>query len=305
MRWADIAGLTLYLLAAATGRLPLRVLDVLGDGAAWLVRILNVREARVARTNVRIICPQADADGRQALVRAVLRETFRGLFLSLRFWTGTDRDNLRLVGAVHGQNLFDAALAAGKGLLIAAPHYGNWELLNQWLASRTPITVLYRPPEHPSGEAFLRRVRGRANVRQVAAGSAAMRQLFKTLAAGGTVGILPDQLPKAGEGVYAPFFGWDVLTMTLLPRLAQRTGATVLFAVAERRREPGPACFDIHLFAAPPEVASDDLPVAAAAMNAAIQAIAERDPAQYQWTYKRFGKRPPGQPNPYGLESER
>ena len=67
--------------------------------------------------------------------------------------------------------------------------------------------------------------------------------------AGGTVGILPDQKPRAGEGEFAPFFGRDALTMVLLPRLAARTGATVLFAFAERL--PEGAGYRIHLLPAP------------------------------------------------------
>jgi len=208
-------------------------------------------------------------------------------------------------GTVHGQELFDAALAAGKGLIIAAPHYGNWELLNQWLASRTPITVLYRAPEHPAGEAFLRRVRGRAHVRQVPADGSAVRQLFKTLADSGVVGILPDQQPKVGDGLFAPFCGVQALTMTLLPRLARRTGATVLFAVAERRTETdrnGGTRFDVHLFPADPALRGEDPQAAVAALNASVEAIARRDPAQYQWTYKRYTLRPPesGEGTPYG-----
>jgi KDO2-lipid IV(A) lauroyltransferase len=302
MRLADLAGMLLYALATIVGRLPLRALHGLGDAAARVSRTLNLRETRVARRNLEIVYPQLDAQARQQLLRAVLRETGRGALETLRFWTRSERDNLRLIDNVHGQDLFDAALASGRGLIIAAPHYGNWELLNQWLAARTPITVLYRRPEHPSGEAFLRRVRGRANVHQLPAEGAAMRGLFKALSAGGVVGILPDQQPKAGDGVFAPFFGKDALSMTLLPRLAQRTGATVLFAIAERRY-PGPR-FDVHLIAAPAALHDPDLRTAVAAMNAAVQAIAERDPTQYQWTYKRYSQRPvdSGDPNPYPPE---
>lgn len=306
MRIADIAGTLLYALAAMVGRLPLRVLLQFGNAAGWTARVLNVREARVARRNLEIAYPDLNAAARQALLRAVLRTTGRGAFETLRFWTRPERDNLQLIDAIHGQELFDAALASGRGVIIAAPHYGNWELLNQWLAARTPITVLYRRPEHPSGEAFLRRVRGRANVRQLPAEGAAMRGLFKALAAGGVVGILPDQQPKAGDGVFAPFFGTDALSMTLLPRLAQRTGATVLFAIAERRygsrKWSGPR-FDVHLFAAPTALHDADLHNAVAAMNAAVQAIAERDPKQYQWTYKRYSQRPPNHigPDPYAV----
>lgn len=299
MRIADFAGTLLYALAATIGRLPLGALHRLGDAAAWVSRRLNLREARVARRNLQIVYPQRDAAAQQQLLRAVLRQTGRGAFETLRFWTRSGPDNLRLIDRVHGQQWFDAALASGDGLIIAAPHYGNWELLNQWLATRTPITVLYRRPEHPSGEAFLRRVRGRANVRQLPAEGAAMRGLFKALSRGGVVGILPDQQPKAGDGLFAPFFGKDALSMTLLPRLAQRTGASVLFAIAERRY-PGPR-FDVHLIPAPTGMHDPDLQVAVSAMNAAVQTIAERDPIQYQWTYKRYSQRPAGsgEANPY------
>ena len=305
MRIATILGTLLYAFATLLGRLPLRALHGLGDALAWLALALNVREARVARRNLAIVYPQLDAAARKHLLRALLCETGRGAFETLRFWTRPERDNLRLIDNVYGLESFDTALACGRGLIVAAPHYGNWELLNQWLAARTPITVLYRRPEHPSGEAFLRRVRHRANVRQLPAEGAAMRGLFKTLQAGGVVGILPDQQPKAGDGLFAPFFGIDALSMTLLPRLAQRTGATVLFAVAERRygssRKSGGTHFDVHLIPAPAAMDDADLRVAVTAMNAAVQAIGERDPAQYQWTYKRYNVRPPGsnEPNPY------
>jgi KDO2-lipid IV(A) lauroyltransferase len=292
MRLADLAGALLYLFAALIGRLPLRALHVLGDATAWAARVANIREARVARRNLELAYPQLDPAAHEQRLRAVLRETGRSAFETLRFWTRPERDNLRLIACVHGQELFDAALASGRGLIVAAPHYGNWELLNQWLASRTMITVVYRRPEHPSGEAFLRRVRGRSNVRQVPAEGAAMRQLFKTLAGGGVVGILPDQQPKAGDGEFAPFFGVQALSMTLLPRLAQRTDASVLFVVAERVY-PGPR-FEIRVTAAPEALRDPDPTIAVAAMNAAVQAIAERDPAQYQWTYKRYTLRPPG-----------
>src|SRR5690606_40232572 len=83
------------------------------------------------------------------------------------------------------------------------------------------------------------------NVRQVRAEGPAVRQLWKVLKEGGAVGILPDQQPKAGDGEFAPFFGKQALTMTLLSRLAERTGAPVLFAWCERVGE-GPQ-FELHV----------------------------------------------------------
>jgi len=91
----------------------------------------------------------------------------------------------------------------------------------------------------------------------------------------------------------------QALTMTLLPRLAQRSGAIVLFACCERIDwSPG---FRLRIEAAPPAIAGADAGVGVAALNAAVEAMARRDLAQYQWTYKRYTLRPSGRgaDNPY------
>jgi len=291
----------LYAFASALGRLPWAWLYRLGDLVAWLWRRLDARENRVTRRNLELALPTLAEGERHTLQRAVLRTTARQALETLRFWTRARANNLALIREHAGVELFDAALASGRGVIVAAPHYGNWELLNQWLASRTPLAILYRPPESAVGEAFLQRVRGddAARVTQVRAEGAAVRQLFKRLKDGGVVGILPDQQPKVGDGEFAPFFGVQALTMTLLPRLAQRSGAIVLFACCERIDwSPG---FRLRIEAAPPAIAGADAGVGVAALNAAVEAMARRDLAQYQWTYKRYTLRPSGRgaDNPY------
>ncbi len=300
------AGL-LYLLAAATARLPWRWQRALGDALASLWRRLDARESRVSRRNLELAYPALDAAARARLHRAVLRTTARQALETLVLWTRPHAANLAMLRETHGTGLFDAAIAAGRGVIVAAPHYGNWELLNQWLASRTPLAILYKPPESRIGEAFLRRVRAddanAARVEQVPAEGSAVRRLLRVLQGGGVVGILPDQQPKGGDGVFAPFFGVDALTMTLLPRLAARTGAAVLFAYCERIEAPGAApAFALHIEAAPGGIAADDPAEGARALNAGVERIARRDPAQYQWTYKRYSRRPPGsgETSPYG-----
>ena len=119
--------------------------------------------------------------------------------------------------------------------------------------------------------------------------------LDAALAAGGTVGILPDQKPRAGEGEFAPFFGRDALTMVLLPRLAARTGASVLYAFAERL--PRGAGFRIHLLPAPADLTDADPAIACGALNQGVQECVELAFAQYQWQYKRYSAH--GRPSPY------
>jgi KDO2-lipid IV(A) lauroyltransferase len=303
----DFAAGLLFLLAAAAARLPWRWQRALGDALAWLWQRLDARESRVSRRNLELAYPALDAAARARLHRDVLRTTARQALETLVLWTRPHATNLAMLRETHGTGLFDAAIAAGRGVLVAAPHYGNWELLNQWLAARTPLAILYKPPESAIGEAFLRRVRAddanAARIEQVPAEGSAVRRLLRVLQGGGVVGILPDQQPKGGDGVFAPFFGVDALTMTLLPRLAARTGAAVLFAYCERIDAPGAApAFALRIEAAPEGIASDDTNEGARALNAGVERIARRDPAQYQWTDKRYSRRPPGsgETSPYG-----
>lgn len=289
----------MFALAALFTRLPWPWLRAFGDALAWWWRRIDARESRVARRNLELAYPELLPSQRQELHREVLRTTARQALETLRFWTQPHAANLTRLRERHGEPLYDAALASGRGVIVVAPHFGNWELLNQWLSSRGPIAIVYAPPESPVGDAFLLRVRGADNIRQVRAEGPAVRQLWKVLKDGGAVGILPDQQPKQGDGEFAPFFGVQALTMTLVSRLAERTGATVLFAWCERI---GPDLdFALHVEPAAALVVDPDPTIAVAALNTAIERIARRDPAQYQWTYKRYGARPPGsgEPNPY------
>ena len=292
------AGL-LVALATTLARLPWPLLRGLADALAWLWRRVDARESRVARRNLALAYPELLPSQRAELHRAVLRSTARQALETLRFWTRPPAQNLALLRSCQGAERYRQAQAAGRGVILVAPHFGNFELLNQWLAAQGPLAIVYAPPESAVGDAFLQRVRGADNIRQVRAEGPAVRQLWKALRQGGTVGILPDQQPKQGDGVFAPFFGIQALTMTLVSRLAERTGATVLMAWCARS---GPDLeFEVRVEPAPEDIADPDPVVAATALNAAVERIARRDPAQYQWTYKRYTLRPPGsgEPNPY------
>jgi KDO2-lipid IV(A) lauroyltransferase len=87
--------------------------------------------------------------------------------------------------------------------------------------------------------------------------------------------------------------------MTLLPRLAARSGAVVLFGYCERIDDS--TDFRLCFEPAPDALASGDPAVGVAALNVAVERIARRDLAQYQWTYKRYTLQPPGSvvDNPY------
>jgi KDO2-lipid IV(A) lauroyltransferase len=290
MRWYIVI---LYHLLRLAGRLPLRWLHGLGAAIGWSIWALHATPRHRARISLSLAITLNSDETRQALLRPALIETGKALLEVAKIWSGDAQRALSLVREVRGAELFEQALAAGRGVIIAAPHLGCWELLNYWLCSRTPIAIAYRPPRQPVLEPLLLKARGALAPEQVPAeGAAGVRKLFKRLSAGGVLGILPDQQPHQGEGEFAPFFGTPASTMVLLSRLAQRTGATVLFAFAERL--PRGAGYRIHVSPAPEGIADADIATAVAALNRGVENCIRLAPAQYQWSYKRYSVRPPG-----------
>jgi Kdo2-lipid IVA lauroyltransferase/acyltransferase len=284
-----------YLLLRLFGLLPLRWLQAIGAGFGRLALKRGGKMARYTAVNIAITRPELDQKAQATLVREAMIEGGKSITEIVKIWGSGAERALGLVREVRGEALFDAALASGKGVIIAAPHLGCWELLNYWLCRKTSMAILYRPPRIAAVEALLRKVRGALAPEQVRAEGAGVRALYKRLAGGGTVGILPDQKPRAGEGEFAPFFEREAMTMVLLPRLAARTGSTVLFAFAERL--PRGEGYRIHFLPAPEGLADADLPLACAALNRGVEECVKIAFAQYQWHYKRYSA--DNRPSPY------
>ncbi|MCU0753713.1 MAG: lipid A biosynthesis lauroyl acyltransferase [Xanthomonadales bacterium] len=265
------------------GRLPLGLLRALGSLLGEVALLLGIREARVARRNLEAAFPEWSPARRAALLRENLCQTGAALFELAWLWTRPPAEVLSKVREVRGLADFDVPRASGRPLMVLTPHIGAFELLSLWLGERTDIRVLYRPPKQRWLEDLLVTVRSRTGSVLLPAEPATVRTLLKHLRGGGTVGILPDQQPKAGEGGFAPFFGIPAFTMTLAPKLIASGGATAVLAWVERVR----GGFVVHLQCLDPP------PMDAAALNAAVESIARQAPAQYQWGYKRWSMRPP------------
>lgn len=292
---SELAAAPLKVRAAAAlmrlaSHLPLSWLHALGAGVGRLAGMLKTREWRVTRRNHELVGAALGVSDRDAFVRSVLVETGRNLTELAKVWGATPERALALVRNVHGGEHLDAARAQGRGVIVAAPHLGCWELLNLWLCRQGPMALLYRVPQHAEWEALLRDARGKLGANQVRADAAGVRELLRCLKQGMILGILPDQRAKGGEGEFASFFGMPCKSMTLLSRLAEKTQAPVVFGIAERL--PGGRGFDLHFLPADAAIASPDRGAAVAALHRGIEACVRIAPTQYQWTYKRYSAQP-------------
>lgn len=252
-----------------------------------LVHRFSRRERQVTEINLREAYPEQDETGRRRLARASLTHS-AATMLELGFaWMGDPARVEASILAVHGRELLDVARAEGRGVIVLAPHFGNWEVLNFWLSGHFPFTAMYEPPKIAELDAVTRQGRERMGASLVPTNPRGVAALLKALKRCEAIGILPDQEPDWGSGVFAPFYGRPAYTATLLPKLVARTEARVVTGVA--RRIPGRG-FELHFLAADERVYATDERESATGVNACVEAAIALDPAQYQWEYKRYRK---------------
>ncbi len=287
----------LDLLLRLLALLPLPLAHGIGALLGWLFYLLPNRHRRISMRNIERCFPDWDAVQRRRLLRRSLMETGKTVLETPLLWRGGGRRLLRLVRAVEGRGAFQGALGKGQGVILAGPHLGAWELVSHYVASSTPITALYKPPSNPRVAQLVLAGRSRLGASLVPTDARGVRTLLAALRRGEVAGILPDQDPSAGNGIFVPFFGIAANTMTLLPKLAARSGAPVLVAWAERLSWG--RGYRIHFIPCDAALNDSDQALATAAMNRAVEQAVRSCPAQYQWSYKRFRTRPQGEPRFY------
>ena len=259
--------------------LPLGMAHVIGWGLGWLVFVASGVYRRRFLTHARL----AGMGWRQW--RGAVGESGKLVAELPRLWLGPPVP-VQWDGAEH----VDAALALERGVVFLTPHLGCFEIMAQAYAQRygqthQPLTVLFRPPRQAWLRAVVTSARARPGLHTAPTTLAGVKQLIKALKKGQSVGLLPDQVPPWGQGVWMPFFGREAYTMTLSARLALQTGATVLMVWGERL--PWGRGFQVHV-----QTLHASLPLdaaqAAGAINLAMEDLIRQCPQQYLWGYARY-----------------
>ena len=202
-----------------------------------------------------------------------------------RLWFGAPVA-LQWVGAEHVQQ----ALDLNRGIVFLTPHLGCFEMAAQGYARRfgqdqRPVTVLFRPARQRWLRELTGNARARPGLRTAPANLAGVKQMLKALRAGECVGLLPDQVPPQGQGLWLRFFGRDAYTMTLSARLAHQTGAALLLAWGERLSWG--RGYRVHVRPMPVPLAAQ-LDRAVLQVNQAMEELIRECPGQYLWGYARY-----------------
>jgi len=271
---------------------PLTVAHWLGRLMGRIFNSYTNELSRITRRNIELCFPSLSVQQIDELTRESLMQTSMAFIECGALWLWPVERVLNHIRQVAGCELIEAAMKKNNGVILVIPHLGAWEAVALYSSKHWPTTSLYRPPKLSGLDQLIRKGRERAGAKLVSTDISGVRSLRQALSNGEVVIILPDQDPGRGAGVFAPFFGIQANTMTLLSRLAAKSGATVLTAYAERL--PEGRGYNIHVSSTPECLAENDSAVAAACLNAVIEKCARELPAQYQWAYRRFKNRPGG-----------
>jgi len=271
-------------------RRSLRFLHALGGALGWGVYALSPSYRKRLQANA-ALAGVTPAQRRQSVA-----EAGKMVMESLRLWLRPADQPIADPVRWDGNEIIDQCLDEGRGLLFLTPHLGSFEITAQAYAQRygqrQPITVMYRPARHRLLRELEERARARPALETVPATLGGIRQMLRSLKRGQAVGLLPDQVPPKGLGVWAEFFGKPAYTMTLAARLAQQSGAPIVLAWCERL--PGGRGFHLRLSrlaeALPAEAADAGALQQAQArvINRAMQALILQCPQQYLWGYNRY-----------------
>jgi KDO2-lipid IV(A) lauroyltransferase len=280
----------LTILFQLLSKLPLPLLHALGSLLGWIVYLASPAYRSRLKDNI-------NRAGYSGQLYPAIRESGKNL-LELPFIWCAPQIKVMAKAKVENWELAQAALDSGKGVIFLTPHLGCFEIIAQAIAQKVPLTALFRPPRKSALKPLMEEARARDNLHLAPANLAGVRTLLKTLKKGAAIGLLPDQVPQQGEGVWAHFYGKPAYTMTLPAKLHQMTGAVILLSYAERL--PNGRGYTIRFVGF--EENLQGTPVQQArAINSAMEKLIAQCPAQYFWSYNRY-KSPPGAGAPQDQE---
>lgn len=275
------------LILRANARLPLPVLHAMGNLIGSLLAIIPGKRVATCQTNIAACFPELSSTRQRRLVRQTFRQSAKGLMEVGKLWLRPPENNLTMIRSIEGEEHVTRSLNDGKGVILATPHLGSWELFGSYCSSQYPLTSMYQKPPLKGLNELIRDGREGSGGRYVPADNSGIRALLQTLRKGEMIGILPDQVPSQG-GIIAPFFAKPALSMNLLSSLAGKTNAVVIFGFAERLSWS--RGYRLHFLPPDEKISTVPLQESVERVNAQVEKCIRMVPAQYLWIYKRFQK---------------
>lgn len=276
--------------------LPLPVATGFGAVVGDLVTRVPLRYARAYRVvliNLLATHPELSLAEIERIGRRSMRELGRSLTEFAHVWNRPVEETLARIGTIHGEQEYLQACAEDRPVLLLSLHQGSWETINLYLGRQGNTTVMYQPHAATLVDRVVKSARERTGCRLVPTNARGVKEGLATLRAGGTLALLADHNPGNRSNPYVPFFGYPVPSPALVGKLVQRYRPTV-FLVSCYRGPGGVKDIHIHFEPAPQIETAEGENGVLVALNQGLETCIRRNPCQYQWSYKRFKRRPGG-----------
>ncbi len=275
--------------------LPHRLLLAVGRLIGRLVRHLPLHYAKVARCNLELCLPELTAAQRERVLHEHFEALGMGLCESALTWWGSDAEITRLSRVVGVEHL-QQALAQGRGAILLTAHFTTLEIGARVLNTQVALNAMHKRPKNELLAHFFERHRGRHALRIFSRDN--VRGMVRALRDNECVWYAPDQSYRKKGAQMVHFFGVPAATNVFTSRLAEMTGAAVLFVGHERLAGDGGYCVTLH--PAPPGYPSASAVEDAEQFHRFVEAEVRRIPAQYWWIHRRFKGLATDYPNYYG-----
>lgn len=270
-------------------RRPIRFSRLFARILAGLINNFHIgKTANVVRLNIDICLPHLTTEHKNQIARAAISHELQSYMEFFSIWGSSNEKNISRIRKVHGAEHFHDAMQAQKGIVLLAPHFGTWEVMNAWFAQHSKMTIMYKPIKNEDADRFVRAARSREQANLVPTDESGVRQIFKALKQGGTTVILPDHTPKHGVEKIR-YFGLPLDSSNLSSKLIQKTKAAALLIYAIRNETED---FDIHIETLNSQIYEGSATDGTLIIHQAIEGLIARYPEHAHWSYKRFRANP-------------
>ncbi len=276
--------------------LPLRAVFALGQGLGFLGWIFSPKYRRLARRNVEIAFgPEKSPREKSRMVRHHFQRLGANLLSGMKLNT-MPMERVAPLVTIEGADEIHAQLQAGRPVVVALSHLGNWELFAQIFPhyfGYLRLSTVYQRLGNRYLDRFVRQQRARFGV-ELFDRSEGFQEAIRLLRRGGMIGILSDQ--HAGDhGLWTPFFGRLASTSPLPALLCKRTGAALCAATLYT---DGPARWKMT-FTPPFDQPNDSVAGLTSRTNEVVAEAIRRAPEDWFWVHNRWKT-----PRPHWLLSQ-
>ena len=264
--------------------IPYKGLFYIGKVLGLLLYILPNKHKRISKANLELVFPQKTSLQINSILRDSLFHSIMNILEAGLVWG--KQDYKKKPGFINVKNFseIETALSSDKGILLFTPHIGNIEIIINFLGQHTDCTIPYTQPKHKGLDKIITNSRNKSGVKMVDINLSGIKEMLAALKNKKLAAVASDQVPKKGAGIISKFFNNEIYSMTLLPKLQQRTGCVAHLMYCERK-EKGKG-FVIH-FDSKIDLSSN-IQEGVDKMNNEFEKCIMKLPGQYSWEYKKF-----------------